>query len=79
MGSRYDPLEIPDPTKHDVHLPQFTLTADVSADRFSRRRDLLAAIDRTRAAAHASPAIEKMDGQGLRIRIELRLTRGLHG
>jgi hypothetical protein len=61
LGSAYDPVEIPDPTGGNVQLPQFTLTADVSAERFQERRALLASIDWMRAQAHASSAIEKMD------------------
>jgi hypothetical protein len=61
LGSAYDPLEIPDPTGANVSLPQLTLSADVSADRFQERGALLAAIDRMRSRAQASPAIEKMD------------------
>lgn len=61
LGSAFDPVEVPDPTGTRVQLPQFTLTADVAADRFLRRRDLLASIDRMRARAEASPAVEKLD------------------
>jgi uncharacterized protein (DUF1501 family) len=61
LGSAYDPVEIPDPTGEKVQLPQFVLSADVSAERFGHRRDLLASIDRVRAAADAAPAVEKMD------------------
>jgi uncharacterized protein (DUF1501 family) len=61
LGSAYDPVEIPDPTGAKVQLPQFVLAADVSAERFQQRRALLASIDRVRAEAHASPAVEKMD------------------
>jgi hypothetical protein len=60
LGSAYDPVEVPDPTGTKVQLPQFVLSADVPADRFQNRRDLLGAIDRLRAAAHNSPAVEKM-------------------
>ncbi len=61
LGSAYEPVEIPDPTGTKVKLPQFTLTADVSADRFRRRQDLLAAIDRVRARAQDSSALSRMD------------------
>jgi len=61
LGTAYDPIEIPDPTGTKVQLPDFVLSADVSAERFSRRRDLLASIDKVRASADASPAVEKMD------------------
>jgi hypothetical protein len=61
LGSAYDPVEIPDPTGTKVQLPQFTLTADVPANRFEHRRELLGSIDRMRARAQASPALAKMD------------------
>jgi hypothetical protein len=34
-------VEIPDPTREKVQLPQFVLAADVSAERFQQRRALL--------------------------------------
>ena len=61
LGSAYDPIEIADPTGTKVQLPDFVLSADVSADRFRSRRDLLASIDKVRAVADASSAVEKMD------------------
>jgi hypothetical protein len=61
LGSAYDPVEIPDPTGSKVQLPQFALTADVSADRFLHRRHLLAAIDRMRAVAQTNARLAKMD------------------
>jgi hypothetical protein len=75
LGSAYDPVEIPDPTGAKVQLPQFTLTADVSADRFRQRRDLLAAIDRVRAAADAGAAVEKLDAFQQRAATILTSTR----
>jgi hypothetical protein len=61
LGSAYDPVEIPDPTGSKVKLPQFALTADVSAERFGQRRHLLTAIDRLRARVESSPGLAKMD------------------
>lgn len=61
LGSAYDPVEIADPTGIKVQLPNFTLAADVPADRFQRRRDLLTSIDRMRATAHSTSAVDKMD------------------
>jgi hypothetical protein len=60
MGSAYEPVEIPDPTGKRVQLPQFVLTADVSADRFQQRRALLTSIDKVRAQAQTSSRIERM-------------------
>ena len=61
LGAPYFPLEIADPTGSRVELPQFALAADIRADRFQQRQELLQAVDRVRAALHASPAIERMD------------------
>lgn len=61
LGSAYDPVEIPDPTGTKVQLPQFTLAAEIPAERFQQRRDLLASIDQMRSRAQANPAVEKMD------------------
>ncbi len=60
LGSAFDPVEIADPTGTKVQLPQFTLSADVPAERFHDRRDLLASIDQMRSKADASQAVEKM-------------------
>jgi Protein of unknown function (DUF1501) len=61
FGSACEPVMIANPLASQVQLPQFALTADVPANRFQQRRDLLAAIDQVRAQAHASPAVERMD------------------
>ncbi|MCI0681358.1 MAG: DUF1501 domain-containing protein [Gemmataceae bacterium] len=61
LGAPYFPLEIADPTGSRVTLPQFSLSADIQADRFQQRRDLLGAIDRMRSRAHTSEAVERMD------------------
>lgn len=59
LGAPYFPLEIADPTGRQVELPQFALAADIRADRFQQRRELLAAVDRLRA--QSSEAVERMD------------------
>jgi uncharacterized protein (DUF1501 family) len=61
LGPAYDPVEIPDPSGRLAQMPQFSLSVDVTADRFQQRRDLLAAVDQVRERAHSSPAIERMD------------------
>jgi hypothetical protein len=61
LGSTCDPVEVRDPTGGKLELPQFALRADVSAERFQRRTELLAAIDRMRAEAHRSPDVDRMD------------------
>ncbi len=59
LGAAYDPLEVPDPSGKQLTLPQFALSADVSADRFRQRKELLGAIDKVRAGA--GRAVEQMD------------------
>jgi uncharacterized protein (DUF1501 family) len=75
LGSAYDPVEIPDPTGSKVQLPQFALTAEVSAERFQQRRHLLAAIDRLRAQAQANAGLAKMDALQQRAVTMLTSTR----
>src|SRR5581483_8504221 len=61
LGPAYDPVEIPDPLANAANLPQFTLAADVPAERFLRRAALLGAVDRARADLAASLSVDKMD------------------
>src|SRR5262245_55108666 len=61
LGSAYNPVVVADPSGKQVELPQFALTADVSADRFQQRRELMGAIDRVRSQWHADQTVEKMD------------------
>src|SRR5439155_557128 len=44
-------------------LPQFALSADIRADRFGQRRQLLSAVDGLRSRLHTSSAVERMDEQ----------------
>jgi hypothetical protein len=61
LGAPYFPLEIADPSGSRLQLPQFSLAADVRADRFEQRRELLTAVDRVRGQLQNNPAIERMD------------------
>jgi hypothetical protein len=61
FGAACEPIMITNPLAGQLQLPQFELSADVPANRFLVRRQLLGAIDRMRAGAHASPAVERMD------------------
>jgi hypothetical protein len=61
LGPTCSPLEIADPTGNRVELPQFSLQADVHADRFHQRRELLASLDRLRSRAHTDESVERMD------------------
>ncbi len=60
FGSAFDPVEILDPLGKQLQLPNFSLTADVSAARFGQRQELLGAIDQLRANAGTSPGIERL-------------------
>jgi len=62
LGAGYDPVEVRDPTGNKLELPQFSLSANIKAERFAQRRELLAAIDRMRADAHTSAGARKLDG-----------------
>lgn len=77
LGSQYDPLfSVCNPTfgrepkfvNYDPvmpigepMMPALDGLPDMSADRFQRRRTILKQLDDVRAAAHANPAIERMD------------------
>jgi hypothetical protein len=60
LGPDCNPVLVADPSGKQVALPQLTLRADVGADRFHRRRELLDAIDGMRREWRDSPAVEKM-------------------
>ena len=61
LGSAYSPISVRDPSGKKVELPDFSLSADISADRFQQRQALLDAVDSTRRQLDESPAVEKMD------------------
>jgi hypothetical protein len=61
LGAPFAPVEVADPTGTRVQLPQLGLTADVRADRFHNRRELLTAVDRVRSQLHAESSVERMD------------------
>lgn len=61
LGAPFDPVEVRDPAGKQVQLPQFSLSANITADRFQQRRDLLAAIDRTRAQLQSTRTVEQLD------------------
>jgi len=61
LGPAYNPILVADPSGKQVQLPQFALTADISADRFNDRRELLGAVDQVRAQWRSSDVVEKMD------------------
>ena len=61
LGSAYSAISVRDPSGKKVELPDFSLSADISADRFQQRQALLDAVDSTRRQLDESPAVEKMD------------------
>lgn len=62
LGNSYNPILVQDPSGKQVQLPQFALSVDVTADRFQQRRELLGAIDKTRAQWQSAGVVEKMEG-----------------
>jgi hypothetical protein len=61
LGASYNALLVADPSGKQVQLPQFALAADVTADRFQQRRELLGAVDQVRSQWHSNDAVGKMD------------------
>jgi hypothetical protein len=61
LGAPYFPVEIADPTGNRLELPQFSLSANLSADRLMQRTALLSSVDQARAEAHGADAVQRMD------------------
>jgi hypothetical protein len=61
LGAVYNPIEVPDPTGGKLALPGFELNANVPAERFNQRSELLGTIDKLRGGIHQSRDVEKMD------------------
>jgi hypothetical protein len=61
LGAPHYPVEIADPSGSRVSLPQFALSADIHADRFSQRRELLSSLDGLRRRLHTNETVERMD------------------
>jgi hypothetical protein len=62
LGTSYNPLLVADPSGTQVQLPNFDLTAGVSAERFQDRLALLQGVDQARAAWQANASVTEMDG-----------------
>ena len=60
LGAPFNPAEVPDPTGKTVSLPHFSLSADISADRFLQRRQLLSSVDRARSDLEKTRPVERM-------------------
>jgi len=61
FGAAYDPVAVRDPSGKKVELPNFSLPADISANRLQNRLELLHEVERIRAALSNSAEIAKMD------------------
>jgi hypothetical protein len=61
LGTTYSPMIVADPSGRQVQLPNFALSAGVSAERFQDRLALLEGVDRARAAWHGGAAVGEMD------------------
>lgn len=61
LGSAYGPIAVRDPSGKKVDLPNFSLSADISADRFQQRQALLDAVETSRRELDESAAVERMD------------------
>lgn len=61
LGAPHFPVEIADPTGSRVSLPQFSLSADIRAERLEDRRRLLTSLDAVRREAHSNEAVGRMD------------------
>jgi hypothetical protein len=60
LGSAYSPFMVTNPVGQ-VQMPEFSLAANVPSERFHSRRDLLQAVDQTRAAWHELAPVAEMD------------------
>ncbi len=60
LGTAFSPFLVANPSQQ-VRMPEFTLAANVSANRFQDRRELLQAVDRARTAWQENPAVGEMD------------------
>lgn len=61
LGSAYGPIAVRDPSAKKVVLSNFSLSADISADRFQQRQALLDAVEKSRRELDQSAAVEQMD------------------
>jgi hypothetical protein len=60
LGTAYSPIAVRDPSGKKVELPNFSLSADITADRFQQRQALLAAVEESRRQLGQSEAVEQM-------------------
>lgn len=59
LGAPYNPVEVRDPAGKSIDLPQFSLSANVTPERFVDRRQLLTSLDSMRAQADVG--LDKLD------------------
>lgn len=61
LGSAYGPIAVRDPSGKKVELPNFSLSADITADRFQQRQELLAAVENSRRQLEDNSAVDRMN------------------
>lgn len=61
LGSAYGPIAVRDPSGKKVDLPDFSLSADITADRFQQRQALLSAVEQSRRSLDNNPAVDRMN------------------
>ncbi len=61
LGSAYGPTSVRDPSGKKVELPNFSLSADITADRFQQRQALLDAVEQSRRELDQSASVERME------------------
>jgi hypothetical protein len=61
LGSRHDPLEIPDPNKPDFAVPNLKLIDGITANRLDDRQRILRDLDRYRRDVDTRGQVESMD------------------
>ncbi|MDA1015225.1 MAG: DUF1501 domain-containing protein [Planctomycetota bacterium] len=61
LGSAYGPIAVRDPSGKKVVLPNFSLSADITADRFQQRQALLDVVEKSRRELDRSPVVAQMD------------------
>lgn len=61
LGSRYDPMEIPDPNKPDFNVPNLKLIDGITTNRLDDRLQILRGLDRFRRDADTHGRFAAMD------------------
>jgi len=62
IGSNYNPIIVPDPSKEDFHIPDLHLPKSVTADTIEHRKSFLAVVDRQFREKEQLAEFGTMDG-----------------